>query len=212
MPKIEAFEKHSNEYDKWFDDNPELYTAELTAIRQLMPAAGAKGLEVGVGSGKFAALLEIKTGVEPSEKMAAKARLLGIEVHTGVAEKLPFVDETFDLVLMVTTICFVNDVTKSLSEAYRVLKTGGCFIIGFVDSESEIGKQYAAKKADSKFYKDATFYSASEVLDHLEESDFEVTDTLQTLVPGKPSKTILEGHGKGSFVVIKAIKTTNLNK
>jgi SAM-dependent methyltransferase len=206
MPKIEPFEEYSNEYDKWFDNHIDLYIDELEAIRQLIPPAGAEGMEIGVGSGKFAVPLGIKIGVEPSEKMASKARLQGIDVYAGVAEKLPFTDDLFDFVLMVTTICFVDDVARSLREAFRVLKVGGLIIIGFVDRESELGKQYSQKKESSKFYKDASFFSVPEVLRYLKGAGFVIRNVLQTLIPGELPKTILKGFGRGAFVVIKGMK------
>jgi ubiquinone/menaquinone biosynthesis C-methylase UbiE len=206
MPKIESFEKYSDEYDKWFETHNDFYAAELEAIRRLIPPSGAQGMEVGVGSGKFAVPLGIKIGVDPSEKMASKARTQGLEVHSGIAEELPFTDGRFDFVLMVTTICFVDDVVKSLKEVSRVLKTGGYIIVGFVDRESELGKQYSEKKKSSKFYKDATFFSTPEVATHLKETGFFITKILQTLIPGELPKTILEGFGKGSFIAIKCIK------
>lgn len=206
MPKIGPFEKYSDEYDKWFDDHPDFYAAELQAVRQLIPPPGAEGMEVGIGSGKFAVPLGIKIGVEPSGKMAGKAESQGIDVRSGVAEELPFSDGRFDFVLMVTTICFVDDVVKSFREILRVLKTGGFIIVGFVDRESELGRQYSQKRQNSRFYKDATFFSTQEVLEYLEGSGFAIADVLQTLIPGEYPGTILEGFGKGSFVVIKGIK------
>lgn len=163
-------------------------------------------MEVGVGSGKFAAPLGIKIGVEPSERMAGKARIQGIEVHSGRAEELPFSDGRFDFVLMVTTICFVDDVALSLKEVFRVLKAGGCFIVGFIDRESALGKQYCEKREGSRFYQDATFFSASEVIMYLEEAGFVITKILQTLIPGELPKTILAGFGKGAFVAVKGVK------
>ncbi len=99
MPRIDAFENHSDAYDDWFDKNSEAYAAELKAVKQLLPVSPAQGLEVGVGSGKFAVPLGIKIGVEPSAQMAAKAKKLGIDVHSGVAEALPFSADQFDFVL-----------------------------------------------------------------------------------------------------------------
>jgi len=206
MPKIEAFEKYSDAYDEWFEKNCDLYEAELEVIRQLIPAHGAEGLDVGVGSGKFAAPLGIEIGVEPSEKMAVKARKQGIKVYHGIAEDLPFPDQKFDFVLMVTTICFVDDVIEAFREAFRVLKLGACIIIGFVDKESQLGRRYAQKREESKFYKDATFFSTKEVLKYLEEVGFQPGEIKQTLIPGILPETILDGFGKGAFVVIKCLK------
>lgn len=206
MPRTEPFEKHSDAYDEWFERNADLYEAELAAIRQLLPPPGAKGLEVGVGSGKFAAPLGIPIGVEPSEKMAAKARSLGIDVCPGIAEELPFPDNRFDFVLMVTTICFVDDIVLAFQEAHRVLVPCGCIIVGFVDKESELGRQYEVKKEDSKFYRHATFFSTQEVLSCLEGVGFEIAKSRQTLIPGKPLQTIQDGFGKGGFVAVKGLK------
>ena len=208
MPRIEPFEEYSDAYDAWFDEHDDLYQAELAAMRQLIPPQGAIGLEVGIGSGKFAVPLGIKTGVEPSKQMAAKARAHGLDIYDGVAENLPFPNDRFDLVLMVTTVCFVDDIQASLAEAFRVLKPGGCIILGFVDKEGDLGRRYEAEKNKSRFYKHATFFSSKELLDDLEEAGFEIVSIRQTLVPGAPTDTVLPGFGVGAFVVIKGLRST----
>lgn len=206
MPRTAPFEKHSDAYDEWFEKHQELYQAELETIRQLLPPAGAQGLEVGVGSGKFAAPLGIQTGLEPSDKMAHKARQLGITVIPGLAEDLPFCDSCFDFVLLVTTICFVDDIVQTFSEAGRVLKPGGLIVVGFVDKESELGQEYLEKREESKFYQDATFFSAHEVLKYLEDAGFRPVEIKQTIISGLPPNTILDGFGRGSFVAIRGVK------
>ncbi len=206
MPRIDAFESYSDAYDDWFTKNSEAYAAELKAVRQLLPASSAQGLEVGVGSGKFAVPLGIKVGVEPSPQMAAKAKRLGIEVHSGIAEALPFRDDQFDFVLMITTICFVDDIVKSFQEALRVVVSGGCIIIGFVDVDSELGQKYLRNKDKSRFYQQATFFSTAEVLAHLRTAGFGETEIVQTLIPDAPELSVQDGFGEGAFVVIKAVK------
>ena len=201
-----VFDKYSGAYDEWFDNHGDLYEAELAAVRMLLPSPGARGVEVGVGSGKFAEPLGITTGVEPSEKMAERAKKRGINVLPGVAENLPLSDESFDVVLMVTTICFVDDILLSFQEAFRVLETGGSIIVGFVDKESGLGRQYAEKRNRSKFYKDASFYSTPEVLNYLSEAGFVTEQIKQTLIPGSHDKKIEDGFGKGAFIVVKALK------
>ncbi len=210
MPKIDIFEKYSDAYDDWFEKNPDAYAVELKAIRQLLPAGDARGMEIGVGSGKFAVPLGITIGLEPSEQMANKAEKLGIKIYSGVAEDLPFSDHEFDFILMVTTICFVDDIVQSFREALRVLTPGGCVLIGFVDKKSELGRKYMENRNKSKFYKEAIFFSTQEVLDHLQTAGFGTTEVKQTLIPGDTEKTVLDGFGQGAFVVIKAIKEVTI--
>lgn len=206
MPRTSAFEDHSDAYDEWFEINADLYAAELKTVRQLLPENPQKGLEVGVGSGKFAEPLGIKIGVEPCEQMAEKARALGIKVHPGIAEQLPFENQSFPFVLMVTTICFVDDPLKTFQEAHRVLQPGGELLVGFVDKESELGRKYHANKEKSRFYKEANFYSTQELLDFLVSAGFSSWQCKQTLIPGLTTDAVRDGYGDGAFVVIKAVK------
>jgi ubiquinone/menaquinone biosynthesis C-methylase UbiE len=207
MPKIEVFEKYYKEYDEWFIENEQLFLAELNAIKKIMPFK-KYGMEIGIGSGKFAVPLGIKIGIEPATKMAEISRSKGIEIYQGTAENLPFNNNIFDFVLMVTTICFVDDVLQSFNEAYRVLKDNGSIIIGFVDKESRIGIKYQKTKDKSKFYKNATFFSTKEVIDLLQKSNFNNFEIKQTLIEkeGVSLNKIMDGYGSGSFVVIKANK------
>ncbi len=207
MPKIEPFEQYSEAYDQWFEKNPDAYQAELKLIRELLPdQPEVEGLEVGVGSGKFAAPLGINVGVEPSAQMAARAEKLGIRVVLGVAEDLPFPDASFDYVLLVTTICFVDDIEQTFAQSFRVLKPGGCIIVGCVDRESELGRHYAANRDKSRFYKEATFYSTPQVISYLQEAGFALHSIRQTLIPGAEKDAIRDGYGQGAFVGIKGVK------
>ncbi|OGW29892.1 MAG: methyltransferase type 11 [Nitrospirae bacterium GWC2_57_13] len=206
MPGVTTFDQHSREYEAWFEANPRAYEAELRAIRELLPKQG-KGLEIGVGSGRFAAPLGIRYGVEPSKAMRDQARLRGIKVIKGVAESLPFTESEFDHCLMVTTVCFLDDIELAFSEAHRVLRPGGSFLIGFVDRDSPLGRDYLAKQDKSVFYQDATFYSTKELIVHLEKAGFSDFRFHQTLFgPLKDigvNEPVKEGFGDGSFVVVR---------
>ncbi len=171
MPKSAIFDKLFSEYDRWFDEHDQIYRCELEALRRVVPSF-QKGLEVGAGTGRFAAPLGIQIGVEPSAQMATIAKERGIEVVPGVAEALPFADKSFDLVLMVTTICFVDDIDKSFEEAKRVLTDDGYLVIAFVDRDSPLGRFYEANKAKSRFYKAATFYSKKDIFKLLKRHGF----------------------------------------
>jgi len=211
MPGIPSFDKHVNEYEQWFVDHPLAYVSELHAVRELLPKSGS-GIEIGVGTGRFAAPLDIKRGIEPSQSMAKLARKKGIDVTSGVAENLPFRDGEFDFALMVTTVCFLDDRDLAFREVHRILKPGGAFILGFIDRESPLGREYLERKDKSAFYQDATFYSVNEITGHLARAGFVDFVFRQTIFvkPGDMEKAdpVKEGRGEGSFVVVRGVKST----
>lgn len=207
MAKVNPFEKHTSDYENWFEKNHFAYTSELNAIKEQLPKNG-DGLEIGVGSARFAAPLGIEFGIEPSSRMRKIAKQRGIEVIGGIAENLPFANAQFDYILMVTTICFLDDIGKAFREAHRVLKKSGYFIVGFVDKSSTLGKLYEKNKNENKFYKVATFYSADEVISHLKQAGFGEFNFVQTIFHTLNEITEVEpvknGLGQGSFIVISA--------
>ena len=209
MAKTDPFEKYPMRYDNWFERNKYAYESELRAIEKLLPKNG-QGVEIGVGTGRFAAPLGIKLGVDPSKRMLEIAKRRGIRVIDAVAENLPFNDNTFDFVLMITTICFLDDIEAAFEEIYRVLRPGGSLIIGFIDKDSELGRQYQQHKDDSAFYKIANFYSVRDVTFYLKKAGFGNFSFIQTLYHELPEITeiepLKEGYGEGSFIAIRAIK------
>ncbi len=207
MPRISPFDKYVDQYEQWFVQHRRVYEAELRAVRGMIPTGGL-GLEVGVGTGRFAGPLGIKSGVEPSKSMADIARKRGIQVLNAVAEELPFGDSRFDFILMVTTVCFVDNIGKSLEEAHRVLSDGRAIIIGFVDRNSKMGRIYLERKEENVFYKKATFFSVDELVEHMNNAGFTDPRFKQTIF-GNLGETaedepVRPGYGEGSFVVIQA--------
>ncbi len=143
MPIIRPFEDHHLRYEAWFNKHQAAYISELLALRPFVPWQGL-GIEIGVGSARFAAPLGVKIGIDPSTAMLEHASAKGIKVVHGTAENLPFAAHSFDYTLIVTTICFVDSPNRMLSEAHRVLKSGGRLVIGFIDRNSSIGQHYLA--------------------------------------------------------------------
>ncbi|MDK2786753.1 MAG: hypothetical protein PWQ80_1432 [Thermotoga sp.] len=205
----DVFEHFVNEYEEWFLKHKFAYLSELKAVKALLPEG--RGVEIGVGTGRFAVPLKIKIGVEPSKRMGKIARRRGILVIEGTAENLPLKDESFDFALMVTTICFVDDPLKALQEAKRVIRKRGHIIVGIVDRESFLGREYEEKKEKSLFYKRARFFSTEEIVHLMKMVGFGDFKVVQTLF-NHPSKLtdvepVLKGYGEGAFVVIAGRKS-----
>lgn len=205
------FNEHVAEYEEWYEKYPFVFQSEVEAIRELLPSGNnIHGIEVGLGTGRFAKELGIKEGIEPAPNMRTLALKKGLEVISAEAEHLPYEDMRFDFVLMAFCISYFEDLPVAFSEAKRVLKNGGAFIVGFIDKDSLIGKQYEQRKSESIFYRQANFYSVKKITAELKQLGFKNINYSQTLFheldqikefePAKP------GFGKGSFVLIKAIK------
>ena len=201
------FDQYWKRYDAWYDEHKFAYLSEIEAIKKVMSKKG-KGLEIGVGTGRFASALGISDGIEPSTKMAKLAQNRGIKVEIGNGENLPYRDKEFDYILIAITICFVKKPEKVISEANRVLSDKGKIILGIVDKDSFLGKFYQEKK--SIFYQEANFFSVKEIVKLLKDNMFGKFSFYQTIfnLPEKV-KTIespSEGYGKGGFVVISGEK------
>ncbi len=208
MPKTQGYESHSAEYDQWFDNNPEIYQAEIQAIQTLLPQG--KGLEIGAGSGRFSAPLQIDTGLEPAAAMREIAQSRGVNMVAGTAEALPFTDQQFDFALFITSTCFLDDPVEAYKEAARVIKQSGSIIVAFLEKNSELGKVYQAHKDESPFYCDATFYSYQQITGFLQQAGFNRFSAVQTVLPencGKANSDVINGHDLGAFVVIRAEKS-----
>ena len=199
------FDRYYKKYDAWYGKNIFAYLSELQAVKAALPKKG-KGLEIGVGTGRFAAPLGIAVGIDPSKNMIKIARQRGVDARMGRGERLPFRNANFDYVAIIITLCFVKNPQKVLKEARRVLKKKGKIIIGIIDKDNFLGKFYQRKK--SIFYKQANFFSVRQVRELLKAEGFSSFSYYQTIFKTlnkinsieKPNK----GFGRGGFVVICA--------
>jgi len=205
-----VFDVYADEYEEWFERNRFAYLSELNLLKMLMLERG-RGLEVGIGTGRFAVPLGLDFGIDPSRNMLQMAKNLGIRVVSAKGEHLPFKNEVFDYVLIMVTICFVDDPNQVVGESMRVLKNRGQIVIGIVDRDSWLGKLYLAKKDKSKFYREANFFSVREIIELLKSNDFNDVSVYQTIFD--PLETIgsvqhyKEGSGEGGFAAIYGRKT-----
>ena len=114
MSASEVFDANAVRYDKWFEHHYIAYLSELLALRAFVPCGG-RGLEIGVGGGRFAAPLGIATGLDPAPAMLAFAAARGVAAVRGYAEALPFAAHSFDHALVVTSKRSTNPILPRLA-------------------------------------------------------------------------------------------------
>jgi ubiquinone/menaquinone biosynthesis C-methylase UbiE len=105
----------------------------LALIRQYAPLEGKRILDVGCGLGMYVKKMRdfsqevYGVDVDP-EKVAEASRALP-NIQLASAEKLPFPDGFFDVVLLHEVIEHVEDDRQAIREAHRVIKRGGRIVI-----------------------------------------------------------------------------------
>jgi SAM-dependent methyltransferase len=95
--------------------------------------AGQRVLDVGCGPGALTAQLVQRLGTDavsaidpsPSFVAALGARFPEVDVQSGVAEQLPFADDSFDAALAELVVHFMDDPVSGLREMARVTRPGG---------------------------------------------------------------------------------------
>ena len=131
--KISIFnEKIASAYEGWYETKEGRYYDNLEKqliLRLLKPARGESILDIGCGTGhhlRWLASFGLKlAGVDNSSPMLEVAkRDLGkdIELRLADAKELPYPEDSFDIVMMITTLEFLQEPKLALKEALRVCK------------------------------------------------------------------------------------------
>lgn len=122
---------NAKDYNDWYQTRRGKWAAQrefallLEAIR---PRAGESVLDVGCGTGAFTRLLASATGgpitgVDINSERLAFARAQntpGVSYATADARSLPFADRSFDLVVSIAALSFIDDERAALGEMIRV--------------------------------------------------------------------------------------------
>ena len=118
--------------EKWFLNPQNRALADSTyhlMLHMLNANPGQSILDIGCGLGNGLALCHENglqaTGIDPSPYMldiAEKSLKHCVELYRGKAEELPFDDNSFNYVSLITCLEFVDDPRKAVEEACRVAK------------------------------------------------------------------------------------------
>ena len=206
------FEELAARYDTWYDSAPGrlLFDLELACLRPLMQPGPGPCLEVGAGSGRFAAALGFEVGLDPARAPLRVAAGRAVAVVQGAGEHLPFGDRTFGAVVLVVTLCFADDPAALLGEARRILAPSGRLLAGVVPLDSAWGRRYKAQgRAGHPFYQSARFLTLAEHRRMLIGAGFTITGAYSTLTQAPSDEPVWEQAHDGAvpgagFVALQA--------
>jgi ubiquinone/menaquinone biosynthesis C-methylase UbiE len=137
-------------FEKYRSQTTEATVALIrSSLRYVPSSSGARVIDIGCGTGKYALLLASETEAQVFatdlswtmvEKGQQRDNAKHISWSLSDACRLQFVDESFDTALLFLVLHVVKDSKKTLQEAYRILRPGGhCLILAH--SHSQIDRQ-----------------------------------------------------------------------
>jgi len=148
----------SSEGDAWFSRNEVAAGARdmsrdpvCMKVATLTSAANSRArvLEIGCGDGLRLQYLATRhgqqvCGIDPSEQAVAKAQARGIEAVRSTADRLPFADAAFDIVIFgfCLYLCDDADLFRIALEADRVLANPGWLLILDFEARAPVYKPY----------------------------------------------------------------------
>lgn len=105
---------------------------QLEAMVRSHITSRARVLDLGCGRGGVVELfwrdVKLAAGLDPDVPSLDEHRSAGMPVIRGVGERLPFVDESFDLVVCLWVLEHLREPLTTLREVRRVLRPGGHFV------------------------------------------------------------------------------------
>lgn len=138
-------------------------------------------LDIGCGGGANVKKLLVKTpygkviGIDYSEVSVIKSSKINkaeienkrCEILQGNVMKLPFGNETFDIITAFETIYFWPDINEAFKQVYRVLKVSGTFMIC-----NESNGENSKEEKWTKIIQGMKIYNSEQIKKSLEDAGF----------------------------------------
>jgi SAM-dependent methyltransferase len=162
-------------YEAWFDKPIGRFVdkAEERLIHRFVKTEpGGLLLDGGCGTGHFAPVFAGRgadiIGLDRSFEMLeyAKSRYRIQNLVHGNVEALPFVTDSFEIVIMLTVLEFLSAPRLALCETRRVLKPSGQLVVGYLERLSPWGmlRRFRGLMGHA-FWREVRFYHRREVED-----------------------------------------------
>jgi ubiquinone/menaquinone biosynthesis C-methylase UbiE len=155
----EAYGRHSQKYEPVLEPLLKPMAEEIVELAKLKD--GERVLDLATGTGliarAIAPLADSIVGVDISSGILAIARRLAASTIPFVAadaKRLPFRDQSFDLVTCGISLSHIPEVEEALGEAHRVLRLRGRFITSAWGKESKSATKEAAVEVRKRFLAD----------------------------------------------------------
>lgn len=167
----EHWEQESSNWAAWARrPNFDAYWKYAPAFFELVPRAGTRTLEVGCGEGRVSRDLAARghrvIGVDASPTLIHLARdadTRGSYVMTD-ASALPFLAESFDLVVFYNSLMDVDDMDGSVHEAARVLSAGGALCACITHPMADAGR-FESGEGEAPFVIEGSYLGARRPFD-----------------------------------------------
>jgi len=230
------FSRMAEGYDRWFKAPLGQYVDRRereTVISLLKPNPEELILDIGTGTGVYlmeaarrgATVVGLDISTEMlrilSKKLGEDGEQVRISLVLADAESLPFKGQTFHKAISNTTLEFLPSPERALSEARRILISGGSLVIGVLTSTSLWAFERRLRRAQAEnVYSYAKFYSLRKLRRLLRVSGFVVKEAKWSVYAprGTPARFIplfewLEGKLSalpvvkriGAFLAVKAV-------
>lgn len=202
-------EVHSRMADSYDTNEPHFRPENRAKVRSVLEelaarAGGGRLLDVGCGTGFLISLAsDLFTkidGIDVTRAMLDRVDVSpgNIELHEGVAESMPFENDTFDMASSYAFMHHVEDHRAILREVRRVLRPGGLFYIDLEPNKLFWQSMVDLEKRGER-YSDIVTREIDSVLhtDEAVESGFGIPS--QTFLDAEPIKSVLGGFDPYEF-------------
>jgi len=114
-------------------DIPRAWYGDVTGKALLgLAAGGGQQMPVFAALGADVTVLDYSDKQLDAERTVAEREHYDIQIIKGdMAKRLPFADESFDIIINPVSVCYAEDAEHVWRECRRVLKPGGVLIAGF---------------------------------------------------------------------------------
>ena len=165
----EGFEAVAAEWLAWArTEGHDDYWLFREAFFSIVPPAGVRTLEVGCGEGRVSRDLAARghavTAVDASPTLLRAAAAAHPEGRylVAAADRLPFADGAFDLVVTHNVLMDVDDMPAAVMEAARVLVPGGHLCVAVTHPLADAGR-WAGSAADAPFVIHGSYLAAGDL-------------------------------------------------